>query len=129
LWLIGGDWRKVPFDSRASFVTTGAIDLKLIHSGIAGKCYAVVRNMYQNIKSCVLSNKYLSKDFESKVEVGVRQGENLSPILFALYFNDLEEFLMRNGVTALDGEVEGLVKLLILLYADDTTLQKTSRDV
>ena len=28
--------------------------------------------------------------------VGVRQGENLSPFLFSLYINDLESFLQSN---------------------------------
>ena len=30
--------------------------------------------------------------------VGVRQGENLSPLLFSLYLNDLEEFLASKRV-------------------------------
>ena len=51
--------------------------------------------MYQNIKSCVSQNSALSEVFLS--EIGVRQGENLSPLLFSIYLNDLQSFLENNG--------------------------------
>ena len=52
---------------------------------------------------------------------GVRQGENLSPIL---YLNDLNQFLMSRSVNGLSvdvhtPEIHHCLKLLIL-YADDT---------
>ena len=28
---------------------------------------------------------------------GVRQGENLSPLLFALFVNDIEEYMLENN--------------------------------
>ena len=46
----------------------------------------------------------------------VRQGENLSPILFAMYLDDLESTLSGN------------CKGLLLLYADDTVLMAESAD-
>ena len=42
--------------------------------------------MYKSIKSCVMANGMQSEFFES--HVGLRQGENLSPLLFALILND-----------------------------------------
>ena len=47
--------------------------------------------MYRGIKSCVSYNGEQSSFFSSFR--GVRQGEKLSPLLFALFLNDLETFL------------------------------------
>ena len=47
---------------------------------------------------------------------GVRQGENMSPLLFSLFVNDLEESLLQNGCNFLeygDQEFETLFKVLI----------------
>lgn len=58
---------------------------------------------------------------------GVRQGENLSPFLFTIFLNDLNFFLTSRNVNGVkcDFDSEDIVvflKLLILLYADDTVL-------
>ena len=65
--------------------------LKILESKIRGKCFNVMYNLYQNIKSCVQVNG------EFQYNLGVRQGDNLSPFLFSLYLNDLEHFLVSNG--------------------------------
>ena len=56
---------------------------KLINSNVTGKILTVIKNMYANIKSCVSFNNKSSDFFECKN--GLRQGENLSPILFSLF--------------------------------------------
>ena len=62
-------------------------------------------NLYQNIKSCITLNGANSTFFESYI--GLRQDENLSPVLFFLYFfNDLEPFLEENNVTGIEFELE-----------------------
>ena len=47
--------------------------------------------MYNQAKSCVITGSDKSKIFDCNI--GVRQGENLSPIFFALFLNDFEEFI------------------------------------
>ena len=54
---------------------------KLISHGINGKLMSVIFNLYHHAKSCVRANGKMSDYFTCNV--GVRQGENLSPLLFA----------------------------------------------
>ncbi len=80
--------------------------------------------MYADIKSCVSLNNSFSPFFKSVC--GVRQGENLSPILFALYMNDLDTYLRQNNrgldVSMQCDDFSIFLKLFVLLYADDTII-------
>ena len=81
--------------------------------------------MYQGIKSCVSVNGKISTFFQCSM--GVRQGENLSPFLFSIYLNDLEQYLRTNNVVGIDctlqtDELFMYFKLVVLLYADDTVI-------
>ena len=73
-----------------------------------------IKTFYNNSISCVLQNGYLSESF--KLERGCRQGDPLSPYIFA----EILSILVKNnsdikGIT-IDGE-----EYLISQYADDTT--------
>ena len=57
--------------------------LKLLLNSVKGKFFQIIYKMYGNIKSCVKFNNECSIFFACKN--GVRQGENLSPLLFAMY--------------------------------------------
>ena len=49
--------------------------------------------MYKSAKLCVAINSLLTDNFSCLI--GVRQGENLSLLLFSLYLNDLQQFLQE----------------------------------
>ena len=104
---------------------------KLISHGINGKILRVIYNLYDSAKSCVQEGPDISGLFPCNT--GVRQGENLSPLLFALYLNDFElsiskkfkglDLLSREIKNALnDDDVEYFVRIFCLLYADDTVV-------
>lgn len=107
---------------------------KLIKWGVNGKVLRVIQNLYSGIKSQVLINGCVSEYFSCNT--GVRQGENLSPLLFSLYVNDLEEFLHDQGCSPINvcnnddidvQELNNRLKLLVVMYADDTaTVSETS---
>ena len=109
---------------------------KWLKNGIKGKCFTFIKNMYDGVKSMVSINGHSSEFFNCNV--GVRQGENLSPLLFSLYINDLEEFLLSKNVQGLNinsslsntDENQRLLylKLFILFYADDTVIISESAE-
>ena len=75
--------------------------------------------MYQGIKSNVSHGGEQSTFFRSF------RGEKLSPVLFALFLNDLETFLEENMCIGINleistGNISTYINLFILLYADDT---------
>lgn len=58
---------------------------------------------------------------------GVRQGDNISPLLFSLFLNDLEDHLVSDSAEGIPIECENettyfFIKVFILLYADDTVI-------
>lgn len=122
-------------DFKGAFDTVWRVGLsqKLQKSNIKGKIFKVVYNMYQNIKSCVKKGEEYSAFFNC--DIGVKQGENMSPFLFSIFLNDLEEFFTDNDVenlseiTTLCQENIGMfVKIFVILYADDTVILSESHE-
>jgi hypothetical protein len=103
---------------------------KLLQNGVNGKLFQIIFNMYQDIKSCVSVNNSFSPFFGSFC--GVRQGENLSPILFSIYLNDLDDYLAINNrginIEKIDDNIITYLKLFVLLYADDTIIISEKED-
>lgn len=73
--------------------------------------------MYENVKSKIKYNNTLSNEYYCTL--GVRQGECLSPFLFSMYLNDIEDVFKRSGMEGIDID---LVKLFLILYADDIVI-------
>ena len=106
--------------------------LKLLNMGINGRFLKIVQDMYEKSKSCVMLKNKKSNAFVS--ERGVKQGEILSPLLFAFYINDLEKHFKSEGVQPLSGikstvdevmtldGIDFLLEILTLFYADDTII-------
>ncbi len=61
---------------------------KLVRDNVNGNLLKVIHSMYNNIKYCVMVNQEMSDTF--MCNMGVRQGGNLSPLLFALYVSDIK---------------------------------------
>ena len=91
--------------------------------GIRGKIFAVIHSMYKCVKSIVQVGADRTAQFECLL--GVRQGECLSPFLFSMYINDIEETFRTKGF---EGVNIGHVKMFLLLYADDTVVISENRD-
>ena len=89
-------------DFRKAFDTVWRIGMwqKLLNTNIKGKIFRVIYNMYADIKSWVRKHPELSDFFPWMT--GVRQGENLSPFLFTVFLNDIEELLTHQGFTGLE---------------------------
>ena len=121
----------VDYKKAFDLVTRSHLWTKLLGNHINGKVFRVIYNLYQTAKSCVKVGNELSDFFPCNV--GVRQGENLSPLLFSLFLNDFELHLSRSypglqrlsrklSETLSDDDVEYFVRIFTLLYADDTVI-------
>ncbi len=64
---------------------------KIIQSGIGGKIYDLIKNMYNQNKFAVKIGQQRTDYFSQ--ERGVRQGCCLSPTLFNIYINELADLL------------------------------------
>ena len=96
---------------------------KLLLNGTDGKLYDSIKNMYTSSLSTVRINNKLTEWFSCNS--GVKQGCNLSPVLFAIFANDLVHEI--NGLDL--GFDIGDRKLSILLYADAIVMMaKTEED-
>ena len=112
LYCVFVDFTKV-FD----FVVRDILWYNLLKFGVRGRMLDIIRSIYSIVKSQVKHNNITNDVFFRNI--GVRQGECLSPFLFSMYLNDLEETIILNGAKGID---IGMLKLFLSLYADDIVL-------
>ena len=104
---------------------------KLLNSGVNGKVLRVIRDTYAKVKSCVKTRHGLSQFFVSNV--GLRQRENLLPVLFSLFLNDLKGFFTNYNAQGLKlpfalaqvvclQDIDNYLHLFLLLFADNTVV-------
>ena len=110
------DFKKA-FDS----VWRDAMLLKLLQLGIGGEFYYLIKNMYSITKSRIRFSKGLTEYFHS--ELGIKQGDCLSPILFNVFINDMHSIFDNHC----DGILVNDIKLNHLLFADDLVIVSETR--
>ena len=98
---------------------------KLLHNNINGNFLRVLHNIYANVKAFVSINNQDSDLLISNR--GLKQGDNVSPILFSMYLDDLEDYFDADGIDGVtidydSDDISVFLKIFVLLYADDTII-------
>ena len=119
------DYRK-SFDS----IDRSLLWQKLLSYNINGKVLNIIRKIYSKAKSCIRKDN-MTSDY-CMCNIGVRHGDNLSPVLFVLFINDFTEYVSTayGGLniaqscypSLINSEDIVLLKLFVVLYADDTVI-------
>ena len=107
----------IDFTKAFDYVVRENLWYKLIKMGIRGKILNIIMSMYFSVKSRVKDCNKIGNEF--CCNLGVRQVECLSPLLFSLFLNGIEEQFILSGLDGLD---VNMFKMFLLLYADDIVL-------
>jgi len=102
-------------DFKAAFdkIIRSSLFYKLSNLGLSTKIINTIVDLYMDNLAAVWDGSHLSPWFE--VNSGVKQGCILSPLLFALYLDDIVSFL-SGGINF------GGITIKVLMYADDLVL-------
>lgn len=88
----------IDYSKTFDFVYWSLLWTKLLHTNISGKIKKVLqvsRCLYNNVKSCV---KVVNVDLSYfPCNVVVRQGDDVSPLLFSIYLNDFKEYINKES--------------------------------
>ena len=90
------------------------LTIKLKDLGVDEKTINIISSMYKNTYTSVIFKRKLLPKI--RVTKGLKQGDNLSPLLFNIYINDLPQCLSKGNTYPVD--LMGM-KLNCLLWADD----------
>ena len=94
---------------------------KLLTENVSCKLIKAIKSMYTTVKSCVRYKSSFSSFFESNI--GLKQGDPSSPLLFMFFVNDIVENInsdLQNIFSVNE------LKLFLILFADDQVLFATS---
>ena len=106
----------IDMEKAFDFVDRKLLLFRLLLYGIDGQMYRSIKSLYNATISCVKLNDLFTDWFNCSS--GVRQGDSLSPTLFALFINGLAD-----GIKHLDKGVNvNNRNVSLLLYADDIVL-------
>ena len=107
----------VDFSKAFDSVNREALFYKMKQVGITGKMFELIRNMYSSTLYCIKKENYLSKPRVNNI--GLKQGDSLSPTLFNIFLNDIGQQLGSSNTYPLQ---LGSHLLNHLLFADDLLL-------
>ena len=106
---------------------------KLQNCEIKGKCFKIIYNMYNDIKSCVQYNGSQSEFFPMSYRCTSRRKKNF--FLFSIFLNDLEDFFrqldgepLKIIQEKLENELHIFYKIFVILYADDTVILSETKE-
>ena len=90
---------------------------KLMSENISSRFVRAVSSMYQVVKACIRYKLSISQLFSS--EIGLKQGDPSSPLLFMFFINDITQNI--------NSDIESIftieeIQIFMLLYADDAVL-------
>jgi hypothetical protein len=111
----------VDFSKAFDSVPRDLLFLKLLRMGIGGKFYSIIKHMYMTADSCVKLPNGITKVF--KTDIGIKQGDSLSPMLFNLFLDDIVDDLKQCDADPVKVQT---LDLGCLLYADDMLLMSKS---
>ena len=107
----------IDYSKAFDLIDRASLWVKLLKHGVNGKILGVIQNIYQKAKSVVKIDDKISNFFACNI--GVRQGENLSSILFAIYLNDFQSSISKsyNGFNDLACDIENELETFMKLYS------------
>ena len=103
----------IDFQKAFDFIDRELLLFRLLKMGINGYFYSAIQSIYKAPVACVKLNEHYTSWFPTPS--GVKQGDSLSPTLFAIFINDLAKEIKQLGVGIICGETT----VSLLLYADD----------
>jgi hypothetical protein len=108
----------VDFKKAYDWIDRGLLWDCLSKLGVHGTCLEALKSMYNDVSLRVRINGQLGSQFNS--DMGVKQGDPLSPLLFGLFIDRIEKFLMDRHPSIGAHLRDKIVQ--VLLYADDLAL-------